>query len=77
MMKNLVKGMAAYGEMISRIGAWFQQTILLFSGVSVPTAPPLIQHTILEVCNMKFQFMKNLKNAMAEYGEMLNVTGQV
>jgi len=26
---------------------------------------------------MKSTFMKNLKKAMAEYGEMLNVTGQV
>jgi len=26
---------------------------------------------------MKTVFMKNLKDAMAEYGEMLNVTGQV
>ena len=76
-MKNLVKGMSEYGEMLNRIGAWFQQTSLQSDGVSAPTAPLPIQHSLLEVFNMKTNFMKNLKNAMAEYGEMLNIIGQV
>ena len=60
-MKNLVKSMATYGEMLNKIGSW--------------SPHPLFYIKKFGGYIMKNNMMKNVVKAMAQYGEMQNRIG--